>query len=714
MKELMRRVVIIAEILFLTGWFTYPYLTDAYSPSDTTSHAAVQSLISQASTQNPTPLRQIHGHSGFWRLGEDQAGVWWFVSPSGQREFLNTVTTVQPEQAGRDRNAVGFVSSDWNGKYQEADLNAWAEATLKRVRDYGFKGLGAWCNPAFHRLDVPMTQDLNLWAWVNDDSKRFYSPGWDEAAEQAVKAQVLPLKNNRNLVGYFLDNELEWGDGFAGPGAYFDNLPKTDPNRQQVVQTIRWVWPELRDFNVAWGANLTDWSKLELWQVLPREQARAYDRLSNAWISHLALNYFRYTTGLVRRYDPNHMILGVRFKGFAPEEVVSASRDYTDAQSLNYYVSDAQLDAEMFRMMYLRSNQPIMITEYSFHSLDGHSGNRDSVGFSAQVSDQQARADGYRLMTTRLARVPYIVGADWFQWCDEPPAGRSSDGEDVNFGVVDVHDKPYEELVGAIRQTGPILNPLHANSGSDSQSDVWRESYSVKPVMHVPYLSKIPALDGSLSGWPENARLNGIQGEHTVDLDRLKLRMPEAFLGWTHDGLYLAVEVYDRNIESAPATAWWWTRDNIEFFISTRPVMPDQDGYDVNCHQFFVVPKDPTAGNAAVVGQWHRDGDALKDNVIPEPLIHRTVKIFPDRYVVEMFIPAKSMHGYDPQHQRTLAFNLDVRDFTTATNFFWSAPKSMRTELRPNTWGTLYLDPPPSSIVARATPSPADSVVSHR
>ncbi|HEX4054511.1 MAG TPA: sugar-binding protein [Tepidisphaeraceae bacterium] len=705
----MRRVAIIAEILLLIGWLTYPYLSDAYTPAEPTTRPAIESILSHTSAVAvaPHPFREIYGHDGFWRLGEDQTGVWWFVSPAGQLDFLNTVTTVQPEQSGRDRDAIGYRSLDWDGKYGQADLNRWAEATLVRVKDYGFKGLGAWCNPAFHRLDVPMSQDLNLWAWVNDNSKRFYSAGWAESAEQAVKTQVAPLKDNRNLVGYFLDNELDWGDGFSGPGAYFDDLPNTDPNRQQVVQTIRGVWPQLHDFNLDWSTKLADWSQLDTLPVLPRDQARAYDHLSTAWLYHLAHDYFRETTSLVHRYDPNHLILGVRFKGFAPEEVVSASRDFTDAQSLNYYVADARLDADMFHMMYVRSGQPIIISEYSFHAMDGSSGDHNSVGFSAQVPDQQARADGYRLMTTRLARVPYIVGADWFQWCDEPPAGRSSDGEDVNFGVVDVHDKPYKLLVSAIQQTTPTLNPLHARSTSDSESDIWRESYTLHPIMHVPFLAHAPAMDGTLAGWPQASRFDNIRREQTVDLDRFKIRTPEAFMGWTRDGLYLAVEVFDKHLETAPATAWWWTRDNVEFFISTRPVASDQMSYDVYCHQFFVVPRDPTT-NAAVVGQWHRDGDALKDNLIPVPSIRRAVKILPDRYIVELFIPAKALHGYDPQREPTMAFNLDVRDYDTASNFFWSAPKSMRTELRPNTWGTLYLDPPTNSTYARAAQASAN------
>jgi hypothetical protein len=693
----MRRLLItFAALGLLIGWLAFPYLTIGNI------HVAATQPTNVAESANAAPvepLHQIHGQSGYWRLGQDQSGVWWWESPAGKLEFLNTVTTVQPEQDGRERNAVRFVSTDWDGRYGAADLDRWANATLRRVLDSGFKGLGAWCNPAFHSLDVPMSQDLNLWAWVTDSSKRFYSPDWTPMAEEAVKAQVPQLRNNRNLLGYFLDNELDWGDGFAGPSAYFDDLPNADPNRQEVVKTIHFVWPQLDEFNIAWNTKLTDWSQLETWTSFPREQADAYDRLSEAWLSHLARDYFRVTTGLVRKYDPNHLILGVRFKGFAPEPVVAASRDFTDAQSLNYYVDDARLDADMFRMMYQKSGQPIIISEYSFHSMDGRSGDFDTVGFSAQVPDQQARAEGYRLMTTRLARVPYIIGADWFQWCDEPPGGRSSDGEDVNFGVVDVHDKPYTLLVNAIRATAPLLDPLHARSATDAQSDIWRESYTVKPVKHIPFLAHPPMLDGDLTQWATNTEFDGIRRDQTVGLDRVNLRNPDMYMGWTHEGLYMALQVYDSHIETAPATAWWWTRDNIELFLSTRPVMSKNAGYDVNCQQFFVVPSDPSAGNTAIVGQWHRDGDALKDNLIPDPMIQKIVKILPDRYVVEMFIPAEAMHNFNPSRQPQLAFNMHVRDFTTAADFFWSAPKSDRTELRPNTWGTLVLDPPQSQPV---------------
>lgn len=67
----------------------------------------------------------------------------------------------------------------------------------------------------------------------------------------------------------------------------------------------------------------------------------------------------------------------------------------------------------------------------------------------------------------------YIIGADWFQWMDEPPEGRG-DGEDANVGIVDIYDQPYPLLIDAVRDTGPQLNNWHAASAPNGNKDIWR------------------------------------------------------------------------------------------------------------------------------------------------------------------------------------------------------------------------------------------------
>ena len=433
------------------------------------------------STPAPVALETVRGRDGFWRVGKDRAGVWWFVRPDGRADFLNSVTTVQPHLPGRDPRGPHYAARDWDGRSTAGPaMDRWAEATLARVSHFGFKGVGAWSDPVLHNYDVPITRDLNLSTWLPHDARRVFSPKWEAAIEEAVAKQVAPLRQNRSLVGYYTDNELDWGDSAVGPAAYFDGLQLRDPNRREVLTAVRSVWADLKDFNRDWGTSARSWDELAIWTTLPQtpeaKASGAYRRLYEAWVGRLALRYFEVTTRLIRKHDPNHLILGIRFRGYALPQVVAASRGLTDAQSVNYYPNDAKLDRELFQTLHeLSGRQPVIVSEYSFHALDGRSGNKNRFGFPGQVTDQQARARGYELMTTRLARLPYVIGADWFQWMDEPPSGRLRDGEDVNFGVVDVADEPYEALVEAVRTTTPRLNDMHVRSATGSLADVWRD-----------------------------------------------------------------------------------------------------------------------------------------------------------------------------------------------------------------------------------------------
>jgi len=663
----------------------------------TTMPATHPAAENQVLTNNFPVLR---GREGFWRLGKDQSGVWWFVSPTGQREFLNTVTTVQPVLKGRQRNAADYISADFDLSGQtDTALDRWATATLARVKAAGFKGIGAWSHPVLHQHDIPITRDLNVWTWLRERTNRLYSPEWTEIAESTIRKQVEPLRDNRNLVGYYTDNELDWGDSAVGPGLYFDDLEPSDPNRVQVVKLIRQLWPTIAAFNADWNVSICDFTELDGWKTLPRQPAEAYRELGSKWLYTLATDYFRITTSLVKKYDPNHLVLGVRYRGYMVPEVVAASRDYTDAQSVNYYVADAMLDRKMFDSSYDASGQPIIITEYSFHALDGRSGNRNMVGFPSQVLDQQARAEAYKLFTTRLSRVPYIVGADWFQWMDEPPSGRLSDGEDANFGVVDVDDRTYELLTDAIKATTPVLNHLHEQSHRDEQKDVWRTPTETLPTVKIPYLTKAPRLNGEVSDWPQSARLPGVKAVRTVGAERSKLALPNMLVGWRDEGLYVAFEVFDDQVTAAPADGWWWSRDSIEFWVSTRPVASDRMSYDQNAHHFFFVPVDfPSRdGQGGVVGQWYVPGSAIRGTQLPHPEIRNAVRVLSDRYVVEIFIPASSLHGFDPS-ETTMAYNAQVKNYQQAAEYYWSAPKLVITQARPNTWGTIYLEPKPAGL----------------
>jgi len=320
-------------LVLLLGIWVHPFISGAKA----TNRPAPQSAAAgtdpdSAPTSQPTtaPATQrfedgfklVVGQPGYWRLAQSKDGVWWFASPANELQFLNTVTTVQPYQLGRDKDGPHFVSKDYSPEASTepngGDLDRWAQNTLNRLKSIGFKGLGAWSNPVFHKYDIPITRDLNIWTWMKPESKRFYSPGWSQTAEIAVQTQVTPLKDNRNLVGYFIDNEIDWGNDFAGPGFYFNHLAADDPNKKEVMNVVQTVWATVENFNKDWNTSFKDWSELAALTELPHDQPKPYGRLFAAWLTHLSEDYFRLTTQLIHKYDPNHLILGVRFRGYAP------------------------------------------------------------------------------------------------------------------------------------------------------------------------------------------------------------------------------------------------------------------------------------------------------------------------------------------------------------------------------------------------------------
>src|SRR3954451_9545232 len=88
-------------------------------------------------TAPATTYDTVHGREGFWRLARQaKGGNWWFVSPDGKQEFLNSVTTVRPAADARDRDGAAHVSLDYTPSAESAARDHdWAVATLSRVKD---------------------------------------------------------------------------------------------------------------------------------------------------------------------------------------------------------------------------------------------------------------------------------------------------------------------------------------------------------------------------------------------------------------------------------------------------------------------------------------------------------------------------------------------------------------------------------------------------
>ena len=176
------------------------------------------------------------------------------------------------------------------------------------------------------------------------------------------------------------------------------------------------------------------------------------------WTGIIAEHYYRLVHDALREADPDALILGDRLPIYYDPVAVRAMVPYVDVISTNYNVDSA--DGWIARYFFdglrqLAPRTPVLISEWFFAAHENRSGNRNN-GHLMTVPTQAERTRGAIAAAQRFAREPQIVGIHWFQYYDHPTGGRT-DGEDYNFGLVDIDDRPYEGLVEAFSRVNPSL-----------------------------------------------------------------------------------------------------------------------------------------------------------------------------------------------------------------------------------------------------------------
>jgi hypothetical protein len=364
--------------------------------------------------------------TGFFHT-ELERGRWWLVTPDGRPFYSHGMNHVTARyDVDRTTGRCPYCDAI-DARYPSVD--AWRDATTQRLRTWGFNTVGAWSDDSAFADRMPYTPILAM-----ASGSDWFAPEFETHAAQVAEAQVAPRRDDPDLLGWFLDNELKWGRDYRS-------------NETMLEQYTR--LPE--------GAP-------------GRAVADRYAGDPSGFLTALATRYYSVATGAVRRADPNHLVLGTRLVSFlTPPEVVAAARPWLDVLSVNHYsVVDGLVDGlnglwgpfvpvdpELSRFHEL-SGLPVLVTEYSFRAADaGVPNSWPPIYLTAPT--QTGRADMWQAKVEALYAAPWIVGDHWFEWADQPVHGRF-DGEDNNFGLVSNDDVAYEMLTDrmtAIHATAP-------------------------------------------------------------------------------------------------------------------------------------------------------------------------------------------------------------------------------------------------------------------
>ena len=393
----------------------------------------------------------------------EQKGVWWLRGPEGKllwsfaSDCVGTGGPGKPDNPAYDAHAL-FPSDQ-----------AWVTDTVGKLKSWGFNSLGGWSDTDLFRKytpeggRLPYTVVLHLGAYAKAPWDDLYAPKAEGQMRDAARNLIPPLRDDPNLIGYFTDNELGWWDDTLFL-SYF-KMPAAAPGKQALISSLKWRYksdfPRLkRD----WNTGCSDFKSLGASASITLKPGGHGMEAVHAFNSALTARYYSLVRRLVRAFDPNHLILGDRYCQYYNLETAEASTPYVDVVSTNEGADWLDGGYTHFQLdtLHRLTRKPVLITEFYFAARENQSGNRNSGEGFPTVQTQAERARGFSACVHYFASLPYVVGAHWFQFTDEPPKGRG-DGEDFNMGLIDVHGALYKEMVAAAKAAR--VAEVHASAG---------------------------------------------------------------------------------------------------------------------------------------------------------------------------------------------------------------------------------------------------------
>ncbi len=386
--------------------------------------------------------------------------VWWFIDPGGKAfisKGVNHISYTADFSPALKYSPYAKTTQEKYGTQKE-----WATETAQRLRAWGFNTIGAWSNEIMRNQQIPYTVILNIASRAGGDWEKgvfpdVYSSKFRQAARHLAQTQCQKRRDDIYLLGYFTDNELRWGPDWRSQESllisYLKFKPKTDGN-EKAIEFLNERYPDIKAFNQAWGIDVESYDQVTQLKEIPKSQKRQDDE--DAFQEQIARQYFIICRDAIKKYDPNHLILGCRFAGYAPKPVLLGMKDSVDAISYNSY--SYRPPDNLLKRIYDITGKPILIGEFSFKAMD--SGLPNTKGAGKAVKTQKDRAAGFTGYVSDLMKLPYMIGYHWFEYTDEPAEGRF-DGENSNYGVVNIKDEPWEILTEEMTRTNNTIENIH-------------------------------------------------------------------------------------------------------------------------------------------------------------------------------------------------------------------------------------------------------------
>jgi len=429
---------------------------------------------------------------------EKLQGKWWLVDPDGYLFWSHGMGSV----AVGDGNAVitdrefyftglpdsvrhsEFYSTGWRAPFgyyknratRSFDEIAWnlfrkygdnwkekvTDLVPKRLSSWGQNTLGAWTTSDIYlKSTLPYAPIIMLNSRKIEGSEGHwykYADPYDTSLTVNLIRKIKAIQKSTTdpyCIGYYVDNEITWGDT-TGVARWTIASPANQPAKVVMLGFLRKKYGSIQKLNVRWNTQFESWDDF-MNSTKPlnirNEDTREFTLMA-------IKEYFRQVRDILKKLAPEKLYLGPRLDfhfypsdsnlndwDFRNDWIVNLAAEYCDVVSFNRYRHSAA------DLRPGRADKPVIIGEWHHIPLEKGSFYMDQSHFAESLN---MRAEKYNYFVRSCLNNPYIVGAHYFQYYDQPTVGRA-DGENFSCGFLNICDRPYAELVEASRKLGKEL-----------------------------------------------------------------------------------------------------------------------------------------------------------------------------------------------------------------------------------------------------------------
>jgi len=361
-------------------------------------------------------------------------GRWWMVDPNGYAGINMGVCSFGSGNVQNDYDLVKQNGFNGTGNFLTSDGQT---SSLYNPSNYNLFSYTRKLNFFLNYKNVRNTYYPNTPSTVLGSLEyvTVFDPAFATYCDQIAKSVALPAVNERDLLGYFTDNEINFNQ---------DQL-------QNIVRDLP-VGDACRDsalvFATSRGLTATDCINYS---------ANVTETIKQDFAILLATKYFRTVSAAIRKYDPNHLILGSRLNGRprAIQGVVNASEKYMDVTSVNFY--DKFSPNDQIALSTWTNDKPCIVTEFYIKDINILPTTQAGAGW--YVNSQATRGDFYQNTCLQLLKNKCFIGWQYFKYQDD---------SDSNKGMVNASGTEYTGMTSLMNELNSQV--YHLCDFYDSQS----------------------------------------------------------------------------------------------------------------------------------------------------------------------------------------------------------------------------------------------------